>query len=77
MGKRITGLIMVAVSVICTVLVILGVYNNIAHSGPMAGKITTYQPPFYAHGLYIIILGIAGAVCFLSGILVLADSRKR
>ena len=75
-AKRAAGLILIAISIACLVFVILGIHNNIAHSGPAAGKITSYVPPFYAHGLLMIGLGIAGAVCLLTGLALVSTGRK-
>ena len=74
--KKAVGLIMIVISIVCFAAVILGVYNNIAHSGPIAGKISSYQPPFYAHGLFLIFAGIVGVLCFLGGIVLVASARR-
>ena len=75
-AKRIAGLVLIALSIACLVFVVLGIHNNIAHTGAAAGKITSYKPPFYGHGLLIIGIGVAGAVLFLTGIAMVGTSKK-
>ena len=74
--KKTIGIVLIAVSVLCIVLVVLGIYNNIAHSGPVAGKIVSYVPPFYGHGLVIIGLGVAGVICLLAGVVLIGTADK-
>jgi len=40
-----------------------------AHVGPIAGKISSYKPPFREHGLWVVGAGLASVVSFLSGAL--------
>ena len=75
MIKKKIGICLIVVSVLCLVFVVMGIHENIAHSGPVAGKITSYKPPFYAHGLLVVIVGVVGVILFLVGIYLIAQNK--
>ena len=74
--KLIVGIALIVLSVILLGLILISVGGNMAHSGPISGKITSYQPPFYGHGLWMVVSIILGAASFLGGILLVSVSRK-
>ena len=77
--KKIVGWILIVFAIVCLVFLVLGIHENIAHTSTRtaaAGKITTYKPPFYAHGLLMIIMGVVSVGSFLGGILLLADAGR-
>ena len=76
MAKRIIGITLIILSIILLGLVISSVGANMAHSGPTAGKITSYHPPFYGHGLWMVIFIIAGGLSFLGGLFLVALGRR-
>ena len=66
--KRIIGIIL---SVLGAALVGLAIYmlaSNMVKTGPTAGKITAYRPPFKNHGLLTVLTGFAGFGVFFTGI---------
>ncbi len=76
MTKKRVGLILIAIALILLIIVIMSVGANLPQDGQWKGKITQYHPPFYAHGLLMILLGIVAAVAFLVGIILLVlDGR--
>ena len=66
---RIIGICLIVLSVILMVFAIYQVHVNMAHVGPIAGKISSYRPPFREHGLWVVGTGLASVVSFLSGAL--------
>ena len=80
--KKTVGFLLIVVSIVFLALTIIGISENIAHSGSTmdrtvaAGKITSYRPPFYAHGLVMILFGIFSVISFLGGITMIALSKK-
>ena len=42
--------------------------SNMVRTGPTAGKITAYRPPFKNHGLLTVLTGFAGLGIFFTGI---------
>ena len=77
--KKIVGWVLIVIAVVCLVFLVLGIHENIAHTTTrtaVAGKITTYKPPFYAHGLLMIIIGVVSVGSFLGGVLLLADAGQ-
>ena len=45
-----------------------GIVSNMVRTGPTAGKITAYRPPFKNHGLLTVLTGFAGLGIFFAGI---------
>ena len=66
---RIIGICLMVLSVILMVVAIYQIHVNMAHVGPIAGKISSYKPPFRDHGLWVVGAGLASLVSFLSGAL--------
>ena len=52
------------------------VYVNMAHVGPIAGKISSYLAPFPNHGLLVVIAGVASVLTFLIGALMCALGKS-
>ena len=76
MTKRRKGIIMVLIAVILFAIVITSVAANLPQDGQWKGVITQYHPPFYGHGLLMILIGIVAAILFLIGIiLIVLDGR--
>ena len=76
MTKKRTGIILIAVAAVLLGAVIISVGANLPQEGQWQGVITQYHPPFYGHGLLMILLGIAAAVSFLSGIILIVLDKK-
>ena len=74
--KLIVGIALIVLSVILLGLVIVSVGMNMAHSGPIAGKINSYKPPFYGHGLWMVAFILLSAAFFLSGLVLVSAGRK-
>ena len=74
--KLIVGIALIVLSVILLGLVIVSVGANMAHSGPIAGKINSYKPPFYGHGLWMVVFIILSGASFLGGLVLVAAGRK-
>ena len=74
--KLIVGVALIVLSVILLGLVIVSVGANMAHSGPIAGKINSYKPPFYGHGLWMVVCIILSGASFLGGLVLVSVSRK-
>ena len=68
-AKKVVGIALILLAVVLIGLVISSVGVNMAHEGPMAGKITTYKPPFYSHGLWMVVFIALGGLAFLGGLL--------
>ena len=76
MTKKRAGIILIVIAVILFAIVITSVAANLPQDGQWKGVITQYHPPFYGHGLLMILIGIVAAVLFLIGIiLVVLDGR--
>jgi hypothetical protein len=73
---RIIGICLIVLSVILMVFAIYQVHVNMAHVGPIAGKISSYRAPFREHGLLVVGTGIASVVSFLSGALLCAIGKS-
>lgn len=66
--KRVIGIVL---SVFGAALVGLAVYmiaSNMVRTGPTAGKITAYRPPFENHGLLTVLTAFSGVGLFFTGI---------
>ena len=70
-GKMILGIVLVVLAAALLVTAVVSVAENMAHSGPIAGKINSYKPPFPGHGLLVIAAGVAAAVSLLGGIVLI------
>ena len=73
---RIIGIIFMVLGVLLLSGAVYQVYVNMAHVGPIAGKISSYRPPFPNHGLYVVIAGAASVVSFLGGALLCVLGRS-
>ena len=73
---RIIGIIFMVLGVLLLSGAVYQVYVNMAHVGPVAGKISSYVPPFPNHGLYVVIAGAASVVSFLGGALMCVLGRS-
>ena len=66
--KRVIGIVL---SVFGAALVGLAIYmiaSNMVRTGPTAGKITAYRPPFENHGLLTVLTAFGGIGLFFTGI---------
>ena len=63
------GIALMSVGLLLLAVTIFMVGSNLAVSGPYAGAITTYRPPFASHGLLAVLTGIVSAAALLSGII--------
>lgn len=70
--KKVVGIALILLAVVLLGTVILSVWANMAHEGPVAGKIVSYKPPFYGHGLLMVALIGAGSLSFLVGVVLLS-----
>lgn len=77
MAKRIIGITLIVLSIVLLVLVISSVGANMAHSGPAAGKITSYRQPFYGHGIWMVVFIIVSGLSFLSGLFLVVLGKRR
>lgn len=77
MAKRIIGIALITLSAVLLVLVISSVGANMAHYGAAAGKITSYRQPFYGHGIWMVVLIIAGGLSFLGGLFLVVLGKRR
>ena len=68
-AKKIVGIALILLAVVLIGIVLFSVGINMAHEGPVAGKIVSYKPSFHDHGLLMVVLIVAGALSFLSGLL--------
>ena len=66
MGK--SRLIVILVAIIILVFVVRAVYNGLPEEGKWKGNIKQWKPAYNGEGLVIILVGIAGALCFIGGI---------
>lgn len=73
---RIIGIILMVLGVLLLSGAVYQVYMNMAHVGPVAGKISSYVPPFPNHGLYVVIAGAASVISFLGGALLCVLGRS-
>ena len=73
--KRLIGIVLLAMGLVLLTLVIVSVTVNMDQTGPWAYRITTYRPPFYAHGLWMVLCVIGSGFSLLGGALLLALSR--
>ena len=72
MSKRvrlICGIILVLIAIAALVFVIKSVHDGLPPEGQWKGNIHQWKPAYAGEGLVIIFVGIAGALCFLSGIM--------
>ena len=65
--KKAVGIALIITEVSLLVLAIIMISSNPATSGPIAGKINSYKPPFKKHGLLVVLAGIASVISFLTG----------
>ncbi len=68
-AKKVVGIALILLAVVLIGLVISSVGANMAHEGPVAGKITSYKPPFYSHGLWMVVFIALGGLSFLGGLM--------
>jgi hypothetical protein len=73
--KKLFGILLLVLGIVLLGLVAVSVTLNMAQTGPWAYKITTYRPPFYAHGLWMVLFIAFGVSSLLGGSLMLAFSR--
>jgi len=70
------GIVLMVLGLLLLAAAIFQVYANMAHVGPIAGKISSYQPPFRNHGLWVVIAGAASVVSILGGALMCALGKS-
>ena len=76
MTKKRIGIVLIVLAFALLAAVIISIGASLPQDGQWKGVITQYHPPFYGHGLLMILLGIAAAVSFLAGsILIVMDKR--
>ncbi|MBQ6233061.1 MAG: hypothetical protein IJJ80_06085 [Clostridia bacterium] len=76
MSKKRIAIVLIIAAVILLAFVIFSVAACLPQDGPWIGVITQYHPPFYGHGLLMILAGIAAAILFLIGIILLVLDRR-
>ena len=76
MTKKRVGIILIVIAAVLLVAVIVSVGASLPRDGQWKGAITQYKPPFYGHGLLMILLGIAAAVSFLTGAVLIVMDKK-
>ncbi len=64
--KKVVGIALIILGAGLLVLAIVMISSNLATTGPAAGKINSYKPPFRNHGLLTILVGIASVISFLT-----------
>lgn len=74
--KTVIGIILMVLGLGLGVVAILMVTSNLATTGPAAGKINSYKPPFENHGLLALITGFSGIIAFLGGAMVFSFGRR-
>ena len=74
--KKAVGIALIVVGAGLLILAIVMISSNLATTGPAAGKITSYKPPFRNHGLVTILVGIASVISFLAGAFMIALSNR-
>lgn len=77
MAKKTVGIILTVLGIALCVITIMMVGLNLDTTGPIAGKITSYTPPFRNHGLLTIFIGLASAISFLGGVVLIALEKRR
>ena len=75
--KRIIGIILIAVSLVLTVIFFTEIQKTVTLSGVGAGSTAAYTPPFAFHGPLVVLAGVAAAVFFLIGLYLVSPGRKR
>jgi hypothetical protein len=73
---RIIGIVLMVLAVLLLAAAIFQVAVNMDHTGPIAGKINSYRPPFPSHGLWVVVSGVLSAVTFLGGAAMVAFGRS-
>ena len=76
MAKRVIGIALILLSVVLMGLVISSVGANMAHSGPIAGKITSYRQPFYGHGVWMVVFIAGSFLSFLRGVFLVVLGKR-
>ena len=76
MKKLIAGIVIALLGLGMDAGAIISIARNLPKSGPLAGKITGYVPPFPGHGLYMVILLAAGVILLLVGIMIAAVASE-
>ncbi len=66
--KRVIGIVLSVLGVALVGLAVYMIVSNMVRTGPTAGKITAYRPPFKNHGLLTVLTGFAGLGIFFTGI---------
>ena len=66
--KRVVGIVLSVLGVALVGLAVYMIVSNMVRTGPTAGKITAYRPPFKNHGLLTVLTGFAGLGIFFTGI---------
>lgn len=75
-AKKVIGIVLILLAVALIGLVIFSVWANMAHEGPVAGKIVSYKPPFYGHGLWMVIFIGVGGLSFLGGLMLFVIGQR-
>lgn len=74
--KKILGIALMIFGVLLLAAAFYQIYANMAHVGPIAGKISSYRPPFPNHGVWVLIAGVVSVVSFLGGALICALNKS-
>jgi hypothetical protein len=75
--KLIAAIILMLVAVIALVFVIKSVHDGLPEEGTWKGNIHQWKPSYNGEGLVIILVGIVGAVSFLSGAFLLPIALRQ
>ena len=76
MSRKLIGIILVILAFVLLGAVIVSIGSVLPQSGPWIGKITQYREPFVGHGLLMTLGGIAAAISFLAGIVLIVMDKR-
>ncbi len=76
-GKARIGIVLIVLGIAAVGLTIHMIHSNMVTTGPTAGTIAAYRPPFKNHGLVAVLVAIGGVVTFLVGLGLTGFGRNR
>ncbi len=75
--QKVVGIVFFVIAAGLMVFAIVSCMESLAHEGPIAWKITSFQPKYENQGLVIVITMISSVFVFLAGCIMISVSRKR